>query len=304
MVEQNRDAQLRTLLVNEGDVDPARLVPVLHYDGTPITARFIVACRSPSRIAAATLVLRKRLRNDLSRQAQAPSPRAAEEQARLHAPRLRGRGLDAVRRLRPRLDHAPRSSRPASSSICRRTASPSSPASAARRRRPTYFLGNSHGFNSVHGRMPSVLTGANLANRDLIYLGVSGDGDSASIGLGQFAHCDPPRREHGLHRREQRRVRPDQGAVLGDRRQGLEEQERRGQQRRADRPGRHGAAARRDLRGAQLLRRQGAARAADQGGDRAPGRRLHRRASSPASRSTTTPARPRASTTCASTTRR
>jgi 2-oxoglutarate/2-oxoacid ferredoxin oxidoreductase subunit beta len=53
---------------------------------------------------------------------------------------------------------------------------------------PTYFLGQSHGFNSVHGRMPSVLTGANLANRELIYLGVSGDGDSASIGLGQFAH--------------------------------------------------------------------------------------------------------------------
>src|SRR5213082_4013141 len=53
---------------------------------------------------------------------------------------------------------------------------------------PTYFLGNSHGFNSVHGRMPSVLTGAALANRDLIYLGVSGDGDSAFIGLGQFAH--------------------------------------------------------------------------------------------------------------------
>jgi 2-oxoglutarate ferredoxin oxidoreductase subunit beta len=53
---------------------------------------------------------------------------------------------------------------------------------------PDYFLGNSHGFNSVHGRMPSVLTGASLANRDLIYLGVSGDGDSASIGLGQFAH--------------------------------------------------------------------------------------------------------------------
>src|SRR5579862_6511455 len=53
---------------------------------------------------------------------------------------------------------------------------------------PDYFLGNSHGFNSVHGRMPSVLTGANLANKDLIYLGVSGDGDSASIGFGQFAH--------------------------------------------------------------------------------------------------------------------
>ena len=54
---------------------------------------------------------------------------------------------------------------------------------------PDYFLGASHGFNTVHGRMPSVLTGANLANKDLIYLGVSGDGDSASIGLGQFAHA-------------------------------------------------------------------------------------------------------------------
>jgi 2-oxoglutarate/2-oxoacid ferredoxin oxidoreductase subunit beta len=54
---------------------------------------------------------------------------------------------------------------------------------------PDYFLGQSHGFNSVHGRMPSVLTGANLANKQLIYLGVSGDGDSASIGLGQFMHC-------------------------------------------------------------------------------------------------------------------
>src|SRR6476469_6077444 len=53
---------------------------------------------------------------------------------------------------------------------------------------PAYFASNSHGFNSVHGRMPSVATGANLANRDLIYLGVSGDGDTASIGMGQFVH--------------------------------------------------------------------------------------------------------------------
>jgi 2-oxoglutarate ferredoxin oxidoreductase subunit beta len=54
---------------------------------------------------------------------------------------------------------------------------------------PTYFLGQSHGFNTVHGRMPSVLTGASLANRELLYLGVSGDGDSASIGIGQFVHA-------------------------------------------------------------------------------------------------------------------
>jgi 2-oxoglutarate ferredoxin oxidoreductase subunit beta len=54
---------------------------------------------------------------------------------------------------------------------------------------PTYFLGKSHGFNSVHGRMPSVATGAAMANRDLLYLGVSGDGDTASIGMGQFTHA-------------------------------------------------------------------------------------------------------------------
>jgi 2-oxoglutarate ferredoxin oxidoreductase subunit beta len=53
---------------------------------------------------------------------------------------------------------------------------------------PAYFLGASHGFNSVHGRMPSVGTGAMLANRKLIALGVSGDGDTGAIGIGQFVH--------------------------------------------------------------------------------------------------------------------
>ena len=54
---------------------------------------------------------------------------------------------------------------------------------------PTYFLSKSHGFNSVHGRMPSIATGANVANNELKYIGVSGDGDTASIGFGQFAHA-------------------------------------------------------------------------------------------------------------------
>jgi 2-oxoglutarate ferredoxin oxidoreductase subunit beta len=54
---------------------------------------------------------------------------------------------------------------------------------------PTYFLAAAHGVNAIHGRMPSFATGANAANRDLTYLGVSGDGDSLSIGLGQFAHA-------------------------------------------------------------------------------------------------------------------
>ncbi len=53
---------------------------------------------------------------------------------------------------------------------------------------PAYFLEPSHGFNAVHGRMPSVATGAALGNRDLFILGVSGDGDTASIGMGQFVH--------------------------------------------------------------------------------------------------------------------
>ena len=54
---------------------------------------------------------------------------------------------------------------------------------------PAYFVRQSHGFNSVHGRMPSVTTGANAANRSLTYIGVSGDGDSLSIGVGQFVHA-------------------------------------------------------------------------------------------------------------------
>src|SRR5947207_2897056 len=53
---------------------------------------------------------------------------------------------------------------------------------------PAYFMSRAHSFNSVHGRMPSVATGAVLANRGVMALGVSGDGDTASIGIGQFIH--------------------------------------------------------------------------------------------------------------------
>jgi len=54
---------------------------------------------------------------------------------------------------------------------------------------PTYFMREAHGFNGVHGRMPAIATGANAANRELLYIGISGDGDSLSIGLGQFCHA-------------------------------------------------------------------------------------------------------------------
>ena len=130
---------------------------------------------------------------------------------------------------------------------------------------PDYFLGQSHGFNSVHGRMPSVLTGANLANRDLIYLGVSGDGDSASIGLGQFAHSI--RRgvnmsyiveNNGVYglTKGQFSATSDKGSKS---KKGVENTESRHRSRRA-RP-----ATRRDLCRPLVLGRQGSARAADQG---------------------------------------
>ena len=134
---------------------------------------------------------------------------------------------------------------------------------------PTYFLGNSHGFNSVHGRMPSVLTGANLANRDLIYLGVSGDGDSASIGFGQFAHAIR-RGVNMVYIVENNGVyglTKGQFSATADCR--LEIEARRRQYRQRHRPGRHRAAARRDLRRPLVLRRQEAAHAADQGRHRA-----------------------------------
>ena len=54
---------------------------------------------------------------------------------------------------------------------------------------PAYFVSGAHGFNSAHGRMPPIATGANAANRELLYVGVSGDGDSLSIGLGHLCHA-------------------------------------------------------------------------------------------------------------------
>ena len=102
VVEQNRDAQLRSLLVNEFGIDPARLVAVLHYDGTPITARFIAdAIAAPPAVPRAQEAA---LSHDLHRQAEAPPPVARLQRGRLHPPRLRRQDQHAVRRLRPRLD--------------------------------------------------------------------------------------------------------------------------------------------------------------------------------------------------------
>ena len=99
--------------------------------------------------------------------------------------------------------------------------------------------------------MPSVLTGANLANRDLIYLGVSGDGDTASIGLGQFAHA-MRRGVNMVYIVENNGVyglTKGQFSATADR--GSKSQARRRERGQLDRPGGDGAAARRHLRGAR-----------------------------------------------------
>ena len=187
VVEQNRDAQLRSLIVNECGIDPVRLVPILHYDGTPITARFIAKDnrRSPRQADGEadegdlmTYLAKPKFHHpDLPKNSLGYTHRDYEGTV---STLCAGCGHDsitgAIIQACFELSIEPHRVAKISGIGCSS-------------KTPTYFLGNSHGFNSVHGRMPSVLTGANLANRDLIYLGVSGDGDSASIGLGQFAHC-------------------------------------------------------------------------------------------------------------------
>ena len=141
-----------------------------------------------------------------------------------------------------------------------------------------YFVSGGHGFNSVHGRMPSIATGASAANRELLYIGVSGDGDTLSIGLGQFCHAIRRNLEHGVRHREQRRLRPDQGAVLGfgRRRQHAPRRARSTSQPPID-PVQLAITLGRLVRGAQLLGRQGAAGAAAAGGDASSRLRADRR---------------------------
>ena len=221
VVEQNRDGQLRTLIMNEGGVDPAKLVAVCDYDGTPITARFIAgeiagACAArPARRAS-------RPPNDLHHQAPPASPAAADQRARLHPPRLRGLGLDPLRRLRPRLDLAPRSSRPATSSTCRRTGIAKLSGIGCSSKTPDYFLGN---CARLQHRARTHALGAHRRQP-----GQQGPDLSRRLRRRRFRldrprpvrPLHPARRQHGLHRREQRRVRPDQGPVLRHLRRRLE----------------------------------------------------------------------------------
>ncbi len=136
---------------------------------------------------------------------------------------------------------------------------------------PAYFMSRSHSFNSVHGRMPSVSTGALLANHKNMLLGVSGDGDSASIGIGQFVHM-MRRNLPMIYIIEDNGVYGlTKGPVLCHRRYRFKAEDRRHQ-----RPARHrylraGDPAGRDVRGALVLRRQEAVALHVEGGNCAPG---------------------------------
>ena len=131
---------------------------------------------------------------------------------------------------------------------------------------PTYFVSGAHGFNSAHGRMPAIAAGAAAANRSLTYIGISGDGDSLSIGLGQLSHAIR-RNLNMLYVIENNGVYGlTKGQFSASADVGLEEQEGRGQPDGAHRPGDAGAGPGRQLRRPQLLGRQAAAGAAAEGG--------------------------------------
>ena len=141
---------------------------------------------------------------------------------------------------------------------------------------PAYFLGGSHGFNSVHGRMPSVGTGAMLANRKLIAIGVSGDGDTGAIGIGQFVHLmrrNVPMiyviEDNGCYGLTKGQFSPTADV-------GSDAEERRRQRSAADRFVHAGDRARRVVRRAILFRRQEAT-AVDSEGFARPSRDLHDR---------------------------
>ena len=104
-------------------------------------------------------------------------------------PRLRGRDVDPVRGLRPRLGHRRDQRTRSGSSRRRRTSIAKLSGIGCSSKTPTYFVRGAHGFNCAHGRMATIATGANAANRELTYIGISGDGDSLSIGLGHLVHA-------------------------------------------------------------------------------------------------------------------
>ena len=166
---------------------------------------------------------------------------------------------------------------------------------------PTYFLNQAHGFNGVHGRMPAVATGAAGANRTLTYVGISGDGDSLSIGLGQLAHAIR-RNVDLLYVIENNGVYGlTKGQFSASADVGSTAKKGAAEHAAADRSCPPRPLARRRLRGPEFLRRQGTAGAAPPRRGFAIGGSRSSMSSLPASPSTTTRDRRRATATRGST---
>ena len=140
-----------------------------------------------------------------------------------------------------------------------------------------YFVAGAHGFNAVHGRMPSIATGANAANRHLRYIGVSGDGDSLSIGVGQLAHAIRRNLDmvYILENNGVYGLTKGQFSASAD--VGSKSKKGEANEQQPIDPVLFSLALGRVIRRAQLFRRQGTARAADPGGPRPQGIRDHRR---------------------------
>ena len=249
VVEQNRDAQLRLLIMNECAIDPARLVPILHYDGTPITARFIAkrdrrpARRAESHAAAQggvmTYITKPKFHHPaLPKNALGYTHRDYEGKI---STLCAGCGHDSItarhhRGLLRAVDRAASGGQDFRHRLLVEDAG-LFPQHLAR----LQFGARPHavGAHRRQSRQPRPDLSRRLGRRRLRL-----DRDRPV----RPRHA--PRRQHGLHRREQRRVRPHQGPVLRHRRPRLEVEARRGQCRQLDRPRGDGAAARRHLRGA------------------------------------------------------
>ncbi len=252
VVEQNRDAQLKTLLTLE----------------TRVAKEKLARCSSTaaSRSARSTSWTRSgRPGGDRARRGKRlPAPQSRRRAHRCRPPRggnMEGepcrsrsppsctRACAPTRSASPCATTRARCRRSAPAAATTRSPPPScAPSTSWTRRRtwwrscrgigcssktPTYFVCGAHGFNSAHGRMPAIAPGANAANRDLTVhrhlrrRRLALDRPRAALPR------DPPQREHALRHREQRRLRPDQGAVLRLGRRRLEEQARRAQRSRA-----------------------------------------------------------------------
>jgi 2-oxoglutarate ferredoxin oxidoreductase subunit alpha len=229
-----------------------------------------------SRAACAPRSPRRRRADELHQEAGRSASVAPAQQARPHRARLRRLDVHALRGLRPRLGDGRHRARFYELDIPPHTVAKLSGIGCSSKT-PTYFLSGAHGFNSAHGRMPAIVTGANAANKTLHYIGVSGDGDSLSIGLGQLCHAIR-RNVNMLYVLENNGVYGlTKGQFSASTDVGSSRKKRRAQHPAPDRSGAPRHQPRRVLRREELLRRQGAARAAPQGGPQSQGLRAGRR---------------------------